>query len=281
MNKLYPDARYLSALAQRAGEITKQNFCLGMAKECKDDDTPLTKTDTAINQLVLDMVVNDFPKIKVIGEEGGFDPGNAEFTLLFDPVDGTIPFCRGIPVSSFCAAVIRGNEPLSAVIHDPFLDRTWLADRGKGCLQLSTRIVGNATRCQDEKAVSVSSHADILRSNICMVWWKTSGFNLHEVCEALMQEGALWMNPCSIAYWGGIVASGEYDATIFPGVNGWETAAMQLIVEEAGGKATDILGNPLVYGPNGEVNGHIISNGRIHGKLVELVRECQCPTIPD
>jgi len=65
------------------------------------------------------------------------------------------------------------------------------------------------------------------------------------------------------------------DATIFPGQDGWETAAMQVIIEEAGGKVTDIYGNKMVYGPKSEISGHIASNGLIHDKLVALVQSCQ------
>ncbi len=108
-----------------------------------------------------------------------------------------------------------------------------------------------------------------------MVWWKGSSFSLHAVCAKLMDAVAIWGNPLTIAYYGGLLASGEQDATIFPGRKGWETAAMQLIAEEAGGRATDIHGNSLHYGPKGEIEGHIISNGLIHDELIRIVGSCQ------
>ena len=90
-----------------------------------------------------------------------------------------------------------------------------------------------------------------------------------------MDAGAKWMNFASVAVFGGLIASGQIEASIFPGQKAWETGAMQVIVEEAGGKVTDIYGKPMRYGPNGEIEGHIVSNGWIHDELVEIVRECQ------
>lgn len=263
----YPDHHCLKHLALQAGEITRDNFKLGMSRISKEDNTPLTETDTAINQLVVNFIKSDFPHVRVIGEEGNYDVDDAEYTVLCDPVDGTIPFCRGIPISAFAISVIKGHQPLASVIYDPFQKRMWWAEKGRGAwLSYSTGA---------PVPIKVSKHSSLKRSNICMVWWKGSPYNLHAVCEKLMDAGAIWGNPCTIAYYGGLLASGEQDATIFPGNKGWETAAMQLLAEEAGGKVTDIHGDAMQYGPNGEIKGHIISNGLLHDELVEIVASCQ------
>ncbi len=258
----YPDTSYLRQIAVYAGGVMRDNFQLGMKRENKADNTPLTETDTAINRYVCQKMERDFPHVRVIGEEESLDVPDAEYTLLCDPVDGTIPFCRGTPISSFVISVIKGNEPLAAVIYDPFMDRMWHSTKGQGTFMNNQR-------------AHVSTHDTVHRSNICMVWWNKAPFNLHAVAAKLMGASAIVGNPLSIAYFGGLLASGEQDATIFPGTKGWETAAMQLIAEEAGGKVTDIHGNPMVYGPNGEIEGHIISNGLIHDDLVEIVSSCQ------
>ncbi len=259
----YPKVAYLSNLAMQAGKITLQNFELGMQREWKSDETPLTATDTAINEMVLESLRCDFPHIHVIGEEGNYNVDGAEYKILLDPVDGTIPFSIGVPVSTFVISVVKENTPLVAVIYDPFNKRMWCAERGEGTWLI------NSGR------VHVSKHSTVHRANICLSWWKTANYNLHTVCQKLIERGATWMNPMSMAYFGGIIASGSSEGTIFPGQIGFETAAMQLIVEEAGGKVTDIYGNPMQYGPNGEIQGHIISNGLIHDELVEIVQSCQ------
>ncbi len=241
-------------------------FQLGMAREFKEDDTPLTQADTAINQLVIDSLRRDFPHICVIGEEGCGDIREAEYTIYCDPVDGTIPFSLGMPISAFCISVVWNGCAISGLIHDPFQKRTWHAETGRGAF---------IRRSYGDTAVKVSQRSSLKSSNVCLLWWRNAPYNLHTFSQKLMDVGGKWMNPLSIAYFGGLVASGEFDATVFPGQKPWETSAMQVIVEEAGGTATDIHGFPLRYKGEDVVEGHIISNGLIHSDLVELIADCQ------
>ena len=241
-----------------------KNFKLGMEWEWKSDGTPLTSTDTTINEFVVEELSRDFPHVNVVGEEGNHRVDEAEYTVLFDPVDGTVPFRIGVPISTFCISVVKEHVPLCAIIHDPFTKRMWSAIRGSGSFL-------------NYKKLSVSKHRNLSRATVCMIWWMgpLGNYNLHTVCKKLMKAGALWINPVSIAYFGGLVASGQLEATIFPGLKGWETAAMQVIVEEAGGKVTDIHGTEMRYGADGSIEGHIISNGLIHDELVRIANECQ------
>lgn len=258
----YPSRLMLIGLAYRAGDIMLRNFQLGMTRELKNDRTPVTESDTAINSLVIKILRRKFPAVDIVGEEESFRISNAEYQVLCDPVDGTIPFCRGIPISAFCISVMHQGTPIIGVIHDPFMGRTWSAERDKGAFL-------------NENPAIVSKCPNIYESHVGMVWWKGSPYHLHDVCGRFLEIGNEWSNSMSIAYFGGLVASGEIDATVFPGRSGWETAAMQVVVEEAGGIVTDIYGQPMVYGPNGEIEGHIVSNGYVHEELVSLVQSCQ------
>jgi fructose-1,6-bisphosphatase/inositol monophosphatase family enzyme len=256
----YPDIDYLNDLASEAGEIILDNFGNGRV-DWKKDKTPVTPADKIANELVVDRISRDFPNISIIGEERSLIVENSDYTVYCDPIDGTFPFVWNMPVVSFCIAVVAGNTPISGVIHDPFLDRMWFAEKGKGSFL-------------EGEAISVSARNSLEGSSVCICWWKDAEYNLHEVCAKLMKQGVNWFNPASIAYLGGLLAMGKIDATIFPGSKFWETAAMQVITEEAGGKVTDIFGKEIDYS-SGKMQGHIISNGRIHDELVDLVQSCQ------
>lgn len=260
----FPDTRYLDHLAKEAGEIICSLFTLGMKKEWKKDATPVTAADKAVNDLVLKSFANDYPHIHVVSEEGNSEGAVTEYRVLCDPIDGTFPFCMGAPICAFCITVLKGDNPLSAVIYDPFMNRLWHANACGGAFL-------------NNEPVRVSERKSVKGSMTCMVWWGGSGHNLHAVCGKLMNAGGKWMNPASIAYFGGLVASGEMEATIFPGPYGWETAAMSLIVEEAGGRATDLFGNNIRYGSDGKMisRGHVISNGFVHDELLKLVADAQ------
>jgi fructose-1,6-bisphosphatase/inositol monophosphatase family enzyme len=78
------------------------------------------------------------------------------------------------------------------------------------------------------------------------------------------------MNLLSIGYMGAKVATGEFAATVFPGGNAHDNAAIHLLVEEAGGRFTDLFGNAPDY--SAPLKGHIAANPALHEKLLALVR---------
>ncbi|MBI3626632.1 hypothetical protein HY224_01135, partial [Candidatus Uhrbacteria bacterium] len=88
-------------LAKEAGQIIRTNFVLGMKKEWKKDNTPVTETDLRINQMVIERINSAWPGHGVLAEEGNkLIEGGSEFVWVCDPIDGTIPFSYGIPVST-------------------------------------------------------------------------------------------------------------------------------------------------------------------------------------
>lgn len=259
----YPNVHYLRRLALKVGDVMRRNFGLGMQREWKADDTPLTATDTKINKGVVQAIKRDYPHVRVIGEEGNYEVDDAEYTVYTDPVDGTLPFCHGVPIAAFCIAVVKGTRPLAAVIYDPFQKRLWHATRGGGTLL-------------NDRLVRVSKHATFARSHLCLVWWKGSRYNFHSLSARLMEEGANWFYPQSLAYFGGLVAAGEFEGTLFAGQHVWETAAMDLIITEAGGRVTDLCGHKPDYTKPHGLMGHIASNGVLHKAILRLVKE-YCP----
>ena len=258
----YPNSRYLCSLAERAGEIIRREFSLGMDIELKADSTRVTAADTDVNEFVIEAFRQDFPHIDLIAEEGSSRVEGAEYRAFCDPVDGTFPFSIGAPISAFSISIVRDQTPLVAVIYDPFMNRMWYASRGRGCFLNGSR-------------AAVSTHATISDSSICALHWRGSPYNIGAVTEDLMNARATCINPVSVAYFGGLVASGTIEATIFPAQKALETTAIQIIVEEAGGRVTDIHGNEMRYGPEGEMKGHIISNGLVHDALLEVVHANQ------
>ncbi|TSC71442.1 MAG: myo-inositol-1(or 4)-monophosphatase, partial [Parcubacteria group bacterium Gr01-1014_70] len=134
MKQDYPDTSYLCNLATKCGNFIVANFNLGlgMTKERKSDATPLTVTDTTINAEVCACMRRDFPHIQVLGEEESSEIENTEYTVMCDPVDGTIPFSHGLPISTFCISVLHNQMPIVGVIYDPFLGRMWHAEHGGG-----------------------------------------------------------------------------------------------------------------------------------------------------
>ena len=246
-------------LAQIAGSIIRDNFNLTMACEWKGDNTPLTTTDTAINDMVVTKISQDFPHIAVAGEEGaGIIKGESEYLVVFDPVDGTMCFANGIPLCTFVIAVVKNGFPISGVIYDPFQKRMWHAKKGGGAWE-------------NDRPIRVSQHATIKQSYVYVAWRKQSIRSLAIADQKLKEQEAICLNMPSVAFFGGLIAAGKVHATIMPEQQIWETPAMQIIIEEAGGRVTDINGNLLRYEMGVPMNGHIASNGVLHDKLIQIV----------
>ena len=103
-----------------------------MDKTIKKDGSPVTKTDLAINKLVIDRVKKYFPSHGVLGEEQSNYVEKADYVWVCDPVDGTIPFSRGMPTCMFSLGLTFKGKPILGVGYDPFIDRLIFAELGKG-----------------------------------------------------------------------------------------------------------------------------------------------------
>lgn len=251
-----PDHRTFAVdLAKRAGKIIRENFSHGMEKSWKADETPLTVTDTAINQMVVDEVRKHFPDYGLIAEEGGGTEGQREFTWVCDPVDGTIPFSHGLPLSGFSLGLTRDGVSQLGVFYDPFMGRLFVGERGKGAT-MNGKIIHVADRPPEQRVFEFCS-------------WNKSPYDFTPLYPKLAAVAGFVFSINSIVYSTAMVASGEYAATIFAGPFPWDAAAISVIVQEAGGQFTDLFGKDQRY--DRSIRGFIASNGVVHDDLVAMV----------
>lgn len=249
---------FMAKLAKKAGAIMKKNFTVGMKKEWKKDVTPLTETDTAINSLVLEEIGRAFPVHDVLAEEESRLLRKSEYVWVCDPVEGTIPFSHGIPTSMFALALTKNGLPITGVLYDPFLDRMFLAERGRG-----TTLNG--------KRIRVSTKNDLKGAVVGIIAWKDAPYPLFGAIKLLEEQYAITLNLCCINYMDALVACGEFVGTIFPGSAPHDSATAKIVVEEAGGTFTNLSGETERY--DRPVKGHIASNGILHPALLDIVRK--------
>lgn len=246
-------------LARDAGAIMKQNFMMGMKKEWKADTTPLTETDTKIHMLVADAIAREFPTHSLLSEEGSDDAQHpsTEYVWICDPVDGTHNFSHGIPTATFVLALVRNGEPILAVINDPFMERIFYAEKGKGAFM-------------NDKPIHVSTNGALKNSVVGLGKWEEV-MNLFPVAEAIRNAGVRLVTGLSINYMGALVAAGEFSAALFGGKEPHDTVAISLLVAEAGGKATDLFGENTRY--DRAVLGQLASNGFVHEEILKIIAE--------
>ena len=232
--------------------------------EWKDNNTPVTMTDKRANREVIDWFKNNYPHISVIGEEEKHEVAESEYTAVIDPIDGTLPYTIGLNISTFCIAIFKERTPIVSVISEPIEGIRWWAEQGHGTYFNNSR-------------VRVSKQQTLAQGCVSLCWWSQEVIDMNTVRKQITAAKGKWIGPQSMGICGGLIASGKLTASIAPCKEAWETAAMALLVEEAGGRATDIDGNPLVYTKDFKVNGHIISSGQgnIHDSLVAMVKQAR------
>jgi len=253
-------------IAREAGKIIKNNFVLGMEKKWKSDNSPVTETDLTVNELLLAGVKANFPDHRIRAEEKSDMKGTSEFVWVCDPVDGTIPFSHGIPICTFSLALTKNGESILGVAYDPFQDRLFTAVKGEGAHL-------------NNKAIHVSKANRFKGSAGEFEMYETAYFNFFELAKHLtFKEGVKLMKFSSFVYPSMLVAAGELAFSLFPGTAPHDAAAVKVIVEEAGGKVTNIFGEEQRY--DQDIQGLIVSNGVLHDQLVKLAKELVTKTQP-
>ena len=252
---------FAKGLADEAGEVMLQYFQVGVANETKalEGNTPVTLADKAINSMVIEAIKKQYPDHAVIGEEESHRQDNAEYTWVCDPIDGTIPYVMGVPTNVFSLAMVnKEGQPVVAVVYDPYMKRKYWAIKGGGAFMNDQPIKVNGISEMSEAYIGGSGG----RSNVL----KASEFK-GAVIAACYRPLIL----SCVIYEAMLVATGQIAATVFPGAGAHDTATAKLIVEEAGGKVTDVFGNEQRY--DEPVKGAVMSNGTIHDKLIALAAE--------
>lgn len=260
--KKFPGFDQLRGMVAGINNIIREGR--GTSIEWKDDNTPVTPTDKRVNQAVIDWFEKSYPHISVIGEEGSRKVTQSEYTALIDPIDGTLPYILGLNISTFCIVIFKEKTPIVSIISEPINGNRWWAEKGHGTYLNNTRVFTSKQEKLDQACISLS-------------FWSQEAIDMNTMRKQITAAKGKWIGLQSVGICGGLIASGKLTASVAPCKEAWETAAMALLVEEAGGTATDIDGKPLVYTDDFKINGHIISNGqgKIHDQLVAMVKQAR------
>lgn len=245
-------------IAKKAGNIMLKYFSGDNGANYKFDQTIVTKADTEINQLLIERVKEKYPNHCVDGEEEKF--GESKYVWVCDPVDGTAMYARHIPVAVFSLALVIDGESKIGVVYDPFTNNLYHAIKGNGAYRNNEKIMVNNIMLDDMKSVS---HFDM---------WPGAEYNIYDTIKELGKE-TYFIGIGSIIRACMCVANGDFNLAIFPGTKhkNCDIAAVKVIVEEAGGKVTNLFGEEQRY--DQDICGAIISNGIVHEKVVKAIKE--------
>lgn len=217
----------------------------------------VTEVDHKSEQVIFEVIKSNFPEHFILSEEAGEVATSSEYKWIIDPIDGTINYANGIPICCVSIGVEHQGKMVLGAVYNPFMNEYFVAEKGQGATL-------------NGKPIHVSSKEQVLTS--CLVTgfpytYLDSPNGPLQVFEKLIRKGIPVRRLGSAALDLCWVAAGRFDGFYEHKLNAWDSAAGFLMVEEAGGKVTDLTGayyNP--YQP-----GIVATNSLIHDELVAIV----------
>jgi len=243
------------ATCDEADRIARAHFRRDLEITTKPDRSFVTQADTAIERMIREHLHDAFTDHGFVGEEYGVEAGDASVRWYIDPIDGTHNFIRGIPLFGTLLAVERDGELQAGVMSAPALDERWWAWRGGGAWARNRgetsprRIRVSSVRTLADAQLLYGSGRDIVASG------RAPGF------ESLLRDA--WRERGFGDFWGyALIAEGAAEAMIEVELSPWDAAAPMLLVEEAGGRATDFEGRRRI-----DSGTFLTSNGVLHERV--------------
>jgi histidinol-phosphatase len=249
-----PDLQLALELADAADAITLRQFqSATLVVRTKVDMTPVSEADEEVERALRARLAAERPGDGIVGEEFGTS-GAAARRWILDPIDGTKNYVRGIPVYGTLIALVDGDRAVVGVISAPALTRRWWAAHGEGafCNGRPMRVSRIAELGQAHIAYDSVTDFD--------KYGTTDAFlTLVRRCTRARGFGDFWIHM--------LVAEGAIEIAVEPEVAPWDMAAVQVIVDEAGGRFTDLRGHARFDGGSG-----LSTNGLLHEEVLESFR---------
>ena len=249
--------------ARLAGGILREGF--GKVHEVGEKGRAsdlVTEIDKASERFLREWIGERFPAHALVGEEEENVPvPGAEWTWVFDPLDGTVSFAHGIPIFAVCVALEHRGEVVAGAVYDPLRDEMFSAGKGSGAFLNGERIhVSAASELQ--RALMATGFPYTIRDN--------PGRTLETFCAVVPHaQGIRRMGTAGIdlAY----VAAGRLDGYWEQFLQPWDCAAGCLLVREAGGRTSDYRGAPH------DIRGlqTVATNGLFHDELLARLAQGQ------
>jgi histidinol-phosphatase len=247
------------AVGREAGRLTLRYFQQdNYAVERKADQSPVTIADRSAEELLRSRIAQAFPADAIIGEEFGRAGGTSGFTWILDPIDGTKSFISGVPLYGTMIGVEHSGRSLVGFVYMPGLDEGVYASLGAGAWHFrgdQPPIPARVSSRKLDQGLFVTSQIDS--------YSKRGDLDVFHRLERAAYVTRTWGD----CYGYLLVATGRAELMVDPILNVWDAAAVQPIVEEAGGTFTNWQGQPTIHA--GEA---IATNGLVLAQVLEITK---------
>ncbi|MEX2174283.1 MAG: histidinol-phosphatase [Pirellulaceae bacterium] len=248
--------------AVEAGRLTLEYFQRdNYTVERKDDRSPVTVADRSAEQLLRERIAAAFPSDGILGEELGRTNGSSDYNWILDPIDGTKSFISGVPLYGTLVAVEHQGRAIVGAVYLPGLDEGVYASAGEGAWHVRGESVPQRASVSKKPRLAdgllVTSQVDTFA--------KRGARGAYDRLEQAASIARTWGD----CYGYLLVATGRAEVMVDPLLNVWDAAAVQPIIEEAGGTFTDWQGSATIHA--GEA---IATNGRVLEEVLAITRSC-------
>lgn len=246
--------------ARQAGRLTLRYFQQdNLRVELKDDDSPVTIADREAEQLLRRLIGEAFPDDAIHGEELPDAAGTSGFRWILDPIDGTKSFISGVPLYGTLVAVEYESASVIGVILIPALGQCVWAARGQGAWYLRDNQPPRPAKVSGTKSLKES----VFLTTQVDSFGQTGRMGVYEKLQATARITRTWGD--SYGYL--LVATGRAEVMVDPVMNLWDAAALQPILEAAGGTFTDWQGTATIHSGEG-----VATNGHVAAEVLAITR---------
>ncbi|MBI5804254.1 inositol monophosphatase [Candidatus Pacearchaeota archaeon] len=244
--------------AKRAGKIILGYKGTNIKIKKGDMHNIVTEADLKSEQEIINTIKKYFPRHEFLAEESVNNPSKkSEYLWVIDPIDGTMNYSHDFPVFSVSIALYKKGKALVGVVYNPIREELFQAKRGAGSF-LNGKKIKVSKNSLEKSLLSTGFYygEETVKKTFRKIEY------IYEHVQGIRETGSASIDLCN-------VACGRTDGYWEIKLGTWDHAAGSLIVEEAGGKVTDVDGKP--YSLNNI--GVVASNGKIHNKLLKLLNK--------
>ena len=246
-------------IVKEASLILKEGYYKNKDVNFKGKKDLVTKYDVAVENFLKERLSQEFKEFNIIAEES--DNSNIEFndSIIIDPIDGTTNFVNQVPHTCISLGVYKNKKPFIGVVYNPILDELYTAQVGQGAYLngeklevskendfqkalLSTGFPYTSGTCEDDLNDVIKKIKDILPK-----------------CQDIRRLGSAAIDLC-------YVAKGTYEGYYEMNLKAWDVSAGLIILQEAGGKVSNIDGNEYTLFEDKYI---VASNSHIHEDLIK------------
>jgi len=231
----------------KAGDVALNLRKLGLKKEIKSDNTPVSNGDIEVNKILIEKISKITPNIIIVSEENSAHKNDKDLKdfWLIDPIDGTKDYISDKDEFTLNASLILNKKPAIGIITAPAKKRVFYSYAISNSFELiNNQEINLRNKVKESVELKAVSYSNILKPEILKIHEKNKILSFQKMKSSLKF--------C-------VIAAGEFDLyAAEPRACEWDIAAGHAILEHAGGKITDFNGNEILYGKPGFKNPNLI-----------------------